>query len=372
MHLVVGAGLSGATIARQLADAGHRVRVIEKRPHIAGNCYDEINEHGIRVSAYGAHLFHTSSERVWAYVQRFAEWIPWKHEVLGRIPGHPLFPIPVNRETINILCGTSLTTDEDTAAWLQAHTIPCENPITSEDVALSRVGPELYEAIFLSYTRKQWDKSPVDLDPSVLARIPVRTSAERGYFSDPYQALPAAGYTAFVAAMLDHPLITVDVNTPYGKDMNAEYTTVWYTGPIDQYFEGPPLEYRSIRFETEHLDMDDYQGNSVVNDPSMAVPYTRIVEYKHFLNQHVPGKTTIVKEYTVATGDPYYPVPTKENQERYEAYRVRAEAEKGVYFVGRLANYKYYNMDQAILAALEAYEDFSKKWTFGKSPQKAR
>ena len=358
MHLVVGAGLSGATVARQLAEAGHEVRVIDQRSHSAGNCYDEINEHGIRVSKYGAHIFHTSSERVWAFVNRFAEWTPWRHEVLGRIPGYPLFPIPVNRDTINTLCHTHLTTDEETAVWLQEHTIPCAHPTTSEEVALSRVGPTLYELIFLSYTQKQWDKTPAELDPSVLARIPVRTSAERGYFSDPHQALPAEGYTAFVKNILAHPLITVHLSTPYTHDMRPHYETVWYTGPIDQYFEGPPLEYRSIRFETEHLDMDDYQGNSVVNDPSMSVPYTRIVEYKHFLNQHVPGKTTIVKEYTEATGDPYYPVPTKENQARYEEYRKRAEAEDGVHFVGRLATYKYYNMDQAILAALEATEGF--------------
>jgi len=364
MHLVVGAGLSGATVARQLAEAGHTVKVIEKRAHLAGNCYDEINEHGIRVSRYGAHIFHTSSERVWEFVNRFAEWTPWHHEVLGRIPGRPLFPIPVNRETINLLCETDLVTDADTKEWLEAHTIPCEDPKTSEEVALARVGPALYDMIFLSYTIKQWGKSPAELDASVLARIPVRTSAERGYFSDPHQALPTHGYTAFVAAMLAHPNITVELEMPYDPVMNTGYEGVWYTGPIDQYFTGlPALEYRSIRFETQHLDMDAYQENSVVNDPSMAVPYTRIVEYKHFLNQHIPGKTTIVKEYTVAEGEPYYPVPTKENQAIYEQYRVLAEAEeaKGVRFVGRLANYKYYNMDQAILAAMECVDRFLTK-----------
>jgi UDP-galactopyranose mutase len=361
MILIVGAGLSGATLARQLTDAGYTVRVIEKRNHIAGNCYDEINEHGIRVSRYGAHIFHTASERVWAFVQRFAEWTPWYHEVLGRLPGHPLFPIPVNRDTINILCGTHLTTEAETIAWLKDNAQACENPQNSEEVALSRVGPTLYRAIFESYTQKQWDKSPAELAPSVLARIPVRTTEERGYFSDPHQALPTHGYTAFVAAMLQG--IQVDLETPYRPALAADYEAIFYTGPIDEYFKDaglPALEYRSIRFETEHLPIEDYQGNSVVNDPSMAVPYTRIVEYKHFLKQPVKGWTTIVKEYSVGEGEPYYPVPTAANQERYEAYRRLAEAEevKGVRFVGRLANYKYYNMDQAILAAMECADEW--------------
>jgi len=355
--LVVGAGLSGCTLARQLAEAGHEVVIIEKREHIAGNCYDEVNEHGIMVCRYGAHIFHTSSQRVWDYVQRFSEWTPWKHEVIGKI-NETTFPIPVNRKTIQMLCDATVKTEEDAASWLREHVIPCAEPTNSEEIALSRVGPQLYDAIFKDYTYKQWAKMPAELDASVLARIPVRTNDETGYFSDPYQALPTHGYTEFIKNMVAHPLIRVALNTEYVPYLNAGYDMVCYTGPIDQYFEYtglPKLEYRSIRFETEHHEVDHYQENSVVNYPSAEETYTRIVEYKHFLNQSIPGKTTIVKEYTVATGDPYYPVPTKENQALYQRYQALAETEekKGVYFIGRLANYKYYNMDAAILNALE-------------------
>ena len=356
--LVVGAGLSGCTVARTLAEAGHNLHIIEKRNHIAGNCYDVINHQGIRVSQYGAHLFHTNSERVWDYVQRFAEWVPWRHQVVGHIKDK-WFPIPVNRTTICTLLGVQLETEDDVKQWLARHAIPCENPQNSEDVAVQRVGHELYEAIFHHYTYKQWAKYPSELDPSVLARIPVRTDDNADYFSDRFQALPKEGYTAFVERMVDHPHIRISLNTEYHPDMRADYDAICYTGPIDQYFTGhPPLEYRSIRFETEYLEVDQFQSNSVVNYPSPHEPYTRIVEYKHFLNQHAPGKTTIVKEYTMAEGEPYYPVPNPANQARYEEYRARAEKETGVYFVGRLANYKYYNMDAAIENALQFASDF--------------
>jgi len=348
--LIVGAGLSGCTVARVMADAGHAVHIIEKRNHIAGNCYDFINEHGIRISMYGAHLFHTNSEQVWEFVQRFATWIPWEHRVIGRIQDTE-FPIPVNRDTVNQLCNTSLQTEQDMKEWLLAHQIPCTTPQNSEEMALSRMGPELYEKIVKHYTYKQWAKYPAELDASVLARIPVRTNEDR-YFTDVHQALPKDGYTAFVQSMIEHPSIRISLNTDYAKEMREEYDVLCYTGPIDLYHNGlPKLEYRSIRFETEHRMVDQFQSNSVVNYPSTEEPYTRIVEYKHFLNQHAPGKTTIVKEYTTSEGEPYYPVPTKKNQELYEQYK-QLPTETGVYFVGRLANYKYYNMDAAIENAL--------------------
>jgi len=353
--LIVGAGLSGCTMARTLSEKGIQVHIIEKRNHIAGNCYDEINHHGIRVSKYGAHLFHTNSERVWAFVNRFAEWVPWYHKVVGNINGTH-FPIPVNRTTVNTLCNTNIQTEEEMKEWLQNNTTPCEDPRNSEEVALQRVGPFLYETIFKEYTYKQWAKYPAELDASVLARIPVRTDDQDGYFSDRFQALPKNGYTSFVRAMIDHPLIQIDLNTEYTDEMRSKYDRVCYTGPIDQFYADrgfPKLEYRSIHFETIHLPTNHYQPNSVVNYPSTLEPYTRIVEYKHFLNQEVPGKTTIVKEYTVADGEPYYPVPTSRNKKIYEQYKHLANEEKDVKFVGRLANYKYYNMDAAIENALE-------------------
>jgi len=361
--LVVGAGLSGATVARQLAEQGYTVHVIDQRDHIGGNCYDRVNEHGIRVNQYGAHLFHTSSERVWTYVQRFSEWTPWKHQVIADVQGI-FVPVPVNQETVRRLCDPTVTTEPLMKEWLAKQTAPyTTTPQNSEEVALSRVGPSLYRYLFQSYTMKQWAKYPSELDPSVLERIPVRTDDNPYYFSDPYQALPTNGYTAFFQALLDHPNITVQLNTPYTEDMRAAYAFLFYTGPIDLYYRSrnyPPLEYRSIRFETEHLPVDQYQENSVVNHPMLSVPYTRVVEYKHFLNQVAPGRTTIVKEYTTADGDPYYPVPTKANQERYQQYQEWAKEDEaqGVYFVGRLAHYKYYNMDAAIEAALNITDAF--------------
>lgn len=358
--LVIGAGLSGATIARELAEKGNIVTVIEKRNHIAGNCYDYINDAGILMNKYGAHLFHTNSERVWSYVNQFSEWIPWKHTVQGYIDG-VYFPIPINIDSVNTLCGTNIQSEGEMKDWLSKHTVSCDQPANSEDVGLSRVGPVLYEKVFKGYTFKQWDKFPIELAPSVLERIPVRTNWDPYYFSDTYQALPKHGYTAMVASMLNHPNINVRLETAYTKDMNSNYTSVFYTGPIDSYFSEAgyeKLEYRSIRFDEETLTMDQFQPLGAVNYPSIQEPYTRIIEYKHFLNQHVPGKTTIVKEYSMADGEPYYPVPTERNQALYKKYQELALAEKNVYFVGRLANYKYYNMDAAILAALEAIDNY--------------
>jgi UDP-galactopyranose mutase len=370
--LIVGAGISGCTVARCLAEKGHLVHIIEKRPHIAGNCYDEKDKNGIMVNKYGAHIFHTNSDRVWQFINRFAEWSSWYHKVVGLID-NTYFPIPVNIDTVNILCGTQIATELEMKEWLSENTPnrlnepkKCEEvesqPKNSEEVALQRIGPYLYDKIVKHYTYKQWAKYPAELDASVLQRIPVRTTHEDGYFSDKYQALPTLGYTHFVEKMCEHENITVQLNTDYmdyiNCDKNIKADIICYTGPIDQYYAShgyPKLEYRSIIFETEYKEVDQFQPNSVVNYPSPNEPYTRIVEYKHFLNQHAPGKTTIVKEYTVDEGDPYYPVPTAKNREIYEMYKTLAEEDekKGVYFIGRLANYKYYNMDAAIENALQ-------------------
>ena len=359
--LVVGAGLSGATIAREMAEKGYQVDVIEKRDHIAGNCYDYINNIGILMNKYGPHLFHTKHERVWAYVNRFSEWVPYKHRVLGCIDGI-YFPIPVNINTVNILCNQEIKNEEEMKTWLSANTIKCDLPTNSKDVGLSRVGHHLYEKIFKGYTFKQWDKFPEELAPSVLERIPVRENYDPYYFSDKYQALPKQGYTAMVANMLDHPNISVKLGVPYDKKVNALYWRVFYTGPIDAYFAESgydKLEYRSLRFEEETLNIEKFNPIGQVNYPSLDQPYTRIIEYKHFLDQYIPGKTTIVKEYSTAVGEPYYPVPTPRNQELYKLYQQLAQGEENVCFVGRLATYKYYNMDEAILAALEIVDSFN-------------
>ena len=359
--LIVGAGLSGATLAERLASAGFEVTIIEQRNHVAGNCYDYKDENGILINQYGAHIFHTNNARVQKYVEQFAEWKPWFHKVIGKI-GQTHFPIPVNIDTVNILLQENILDEQDMKAWLQENSSNIDPVKNSEDIALNRVGPKLYELIFKEYTFKQWAKYPADLDKSVLERIPVRQDNNPYYFSDSFQALPVGGYTEFVKNMLSHPNIKVSLNTEYDHSMKNDYSHVFYTGPIDQYFSSsglPKLEYRSIRFELERLDVDQYQPNSVVNYPSSEVLFTRIVEYKHFLDQKRPSKTTIVKEFTTGDGDPYYPVPTKENQELYEKYKkLTFEEGSKVSFVGRLANYKYYNMDQAILAALETFDEF--------------
>ena len=248
--------------------------------------------------------------------------------------------------------------------YLEEKRIPVDTIKNSEDVVLNKIGQELYEKIFKDYTYKQWAKYPNELESSVLERIPVRTNHNDLYFSDRFQALPTNGYTKFIESMCNHTNIKVSLNTEYDEKMKGDYDSIIYTGPIDLYYSNhnyPKLEYRSINFETEYLDINYYQTNSVINYTSLTEKYTRIIEYKHFLNQEVPNKTTIVKEYTTDMGEPYYPVPTQKNREIYEMYRKLAvEDEKnGVYFLGRLANYKYYNMDTAIENALLFFDRFS-------------
>jgi UDP-galactopyranose mutase len=367
--LIVGAGITGATIAeRASSELGWRVLVIDRRDHIGGNVYDYTDPAtGIRVNKYGAHIFHTNDEDVWEYVQRFAHWSRWDHKVLALVDGKYV-PVPANMDTVNALFNLSLRTEEDMASWLKEQQIPCAEPRTGEEIALSRVGPVLYEKLFKHYTKKQWNKFPEELDASVLARIPVRTNNDCRYFTDKYQALPTEGYTAFVDKMLASPFIEVRLGTEFAdlENSGVRYRRLVYTGPIDAYFKDaglPTLEYRSVEFHTERLPVPGpagfYQPVSQVNYPSADIPYTRTVEYKHFLNQASPtGNTIIVHETTTDDGDPYYPVPNAKNQELYEKYRQLAEAEesaKNVGFVGRLASYKYFNMDQAIRAALDFY-----------------
>ena len=362
--VIVGAGITGATLAERCADQGWSVCVIDKRDHIGGNVYDYVDpESRIRVSKYGAHIFHTNDEGVWDYIQRFATWKRWDHRVLARLPtstDNTLFaPIPVNRNTINAVKNLNLQDDAEASAWLAKEVIT--GPITnSRESALSRVGPDLYEKMFRPYTVKQWAKDPAELDASVLARIPVRTNTDDRYFTDKYQVLPENGYTAFVERMLDSPRITVRLNTDYEDVKSLPCKHLIYTGPIDAYFKTaglPPLEYRSIDFQWERLPTSGYyQPCSVVNYPSMDVNYTRIVEYKHFLNQS-SHQTLIAKEVTTDVGEPYYPVPNKANQVLYEQYKALAAGEAShVHFIGRLASYKYFNMDQAIRCALDYFE----------------
>ncbi|KAF2514878.1 UDP-galactopyranose mutase [Flavobacterium foetidum] len=359
--VIVGAGISGAVLAERYASIGKKVLVIEKRNHIAGNCYDFIDKNGILVSKYGAHLFHTNDKSVWRYVNRFSDWYPWEHKVKARVD-EKLVPIPVNITTVNELFNLSIRNESEMQTWIDENRIAVEQPRNGEEAVLNRIGPILYEKMFKHYTKKQWDKYPDELDASVLERIPVRTNFDDRYFSDQYQALPKQGYTQLFKNMLEHPNIEVLLETDYFdvKEEYQNYEKLFYTGPIDRFFEftgkiSEKLEYRSIHFATETIDSEFYQENSVVNYPGRETPFTRIVEYKHFGNQK-SEKTTIVKEYTTDIGEPYYPVPNPRNKEIYSQYKKEADQLTDIYFVGRLANYKYFNMDEAFKNALNLFD----------------
>jgi UDP-galactopyranose mutase len=362
--LVVGCGLTGAVIAQELARVHNkRILIIDKRNHIGGNCYDYVDETtGIRVNKYGAHLFHTNDEGVWTYINQFSKWIRYDHKVVANVDGRNV-PVPVNMETINVLCGANLKTKEDVAGWLDTHQVKCENPSNSEEVALSMVGEELFNKIFLPYTIKQWNKHPRELDSSVLSRIPIQHDNDSRYFSDKYQAIPEKGYTGFFESLLNHPNITVQLNTSF-EDIAVHSETVVFTGPIDSYFKNSgleKLEYRSLRFE-EHVILNTQfaQQNMVINTPSLDEPTTRTIEYKH-LPYPENSKTThtiVVKEYPSDTGEPYYPVPNRRNQDLYDKYKKLADKmDSKVHMIGRLANYKYFNMDQAIRNALNHIDE---------------
>lgn len=352
--LVVGAGFAGSVVARELAEAGHRVRVIDKRPHVAGNAYDERDAHDVLVHRYGPHIFHTNGERIFEYLSRFTEWRNYEHRVRGVVAGRH-YPFPINRDTVNQLYGLDL--DEAGAeAFFERVREPREPVLTSEDVVLNSVGRDLYEKFFLNYTRKQWGMDPSELKAGVAARIPVRTTTDDRYFTDTFQVMPRHGYTRMFEAMLDHPGITVELGVDFEAirgHVNAAH--IVYTGPIDAYFRHcfGRLPYRSLRFEHEHLpDVDQYQEVGTVNYPNDHA-YTRITEFKHLTGQAHAG-TSIVREYPQADGDPYYPIPSMENEAQFKRYEALAKDEQNVTFVGRLAQYRYYNMDQVVGAALAA------------------
>jgi UDP-galactopyranose mutase len=356
-YLIVGAGLSGSTLARCFAETGKKVLVIDKRNHIGGNVFDYIDKKtGIRLSKYGAHIFHTNSDKVWHFVNRFSRWIPYEHRVTAFV-NNQFVPIPVNITTVNRLLRLNIQSEEEMIAWLEKHQYKGEIK-NSKDAALARVGEKLYKLLFENYTFKQWNKDPSELEPSVLERIPVRTNFYDRYFSDKYEALPEQGYTTFVKNLLNHENIRILLNTPYSKRFK-NFKKVFFTGKIDGYFADKfgKLEYRSLKFDYETIKIENYQPTAVVNYPSLDCPFTRIVDYKKFYNQK-SEYSVIAKEYSCDDGEPYYPVPSPRNRLLYEAYRQEASKQESqnVYFVGRLAEYKYYNMDQAILSALNLFE----------------
>ena len=354
--LVVGAGFAGAVLAERLAaDAGKRVLLIDRRDHVAGNAYDHRDAAGILVHRYGPHIFHTNSREVFDYLSRFTQWRPYEHRVLASV-ADKLLPVPINRTTLNELYGLNLQDEAQAAAFLAARAEP-RDIRTSEDVVVAAVGRELYELFFRGYTRKQWGLDPSELDKSVTARVPTRTSTDDRYFLDRFQAMPADGYTRMFETMLDHPLIDIELGVAF-RDVEKRVTVghTIFTGPVDEYFDHRfgPLPYRCLTFRHETHDMERYQPAAVVNYPAEDVPYTRITEYKQLTGQANP-RTSISYEYSSATGDPYYPVPRAENQALYRRYEALADASPDVSFVGRLATYRYYNMDQVVGQALATY-----------------
>lgn len=358
--LIVGAGISGLTLAERYANINKEIIVIEKRNHIGGNCYDYKNQFNITVSKYGAHIFHTNFNDVWNYVNRFTEWENYTHRVVSQIDNNQV-PIPVNIKTINDLFNINIKNEFEMDEWLKQNVINFKEITNSEEVSLSRVGPVLYEKLFKNYTFKQWEKWPNELEPSVMARIPVRKSFDDRYFTDIYQGLPKNGFTKLFLNMTKNPNIKILLNTPWEeyKNSNRNFEKIFFTGPIDSYFSESlgKLEYRSINFEFQDLEIDKFQDYSVVNYPGNEA-FTRIIEFKHFLKESFgTGKTTIVREYPTWVGEPYYPVPTEKNRIIFEKYQKAAkENEKNnIYFVGRLGTYKYLNMDQAFKNALDIF-----------------
>jgi len=358
-YLVVGAGFAGSVIAERLASQhGARVLLIDRRPHVGGNAYDEPNEAGILYHKYGPHIFHTNSDAVVDYLSRFTDWRPYEHRVRAYVRGK-LVPIPINRTTLNELFDLDLQTDEEAAKYLASRAEPVDEIRTSEDVVINAVGQELYELFFRGYTRKQWGLDPSELDKQVTSRIPTRTNTDDRYFSDTFQAMPLNGYTKMFEKMLDHPLIEKRLGTDFRdlKDQAFELADhIVYTGPIDEYFDFRfgKLPYRSLRFDHQTLEQEQFQSVAVVNYPCEEVPFTRISEYKHLTGQQSPV-TTVTYEYPSAEGDPYYPIPRPENQELFKRYEALADATDDVTFVGRLATYRYYNMDQIVGQALATF-----------------
>ena len=356
--LVVGAGYAGAILARELADRrGHRVLVIDRRDHIAGNAYDYYDDAGVLVHKYGPHIFHTNSEKVVEYLSQFTDWYPYEHRVVARVDGQ-VVPMPINRTTLNMLYGLEMERDEQVEQFLAQRAEPVEKIQTSEDVVVAKVGRELYEKFFRGYTRKQWERDPSELHASVCARIPIRTNTDDRYFTDSFQNMPADGYTRMFERILDHPLIEVQLKTDYYEVAGEiDYDHLVWTGPIDRFFDYRfgALPYRSLEFElqTKPTPGGGYLLPATsVNEPSEEVPYTRTTEFRWFSGQDRHHASTVAVEYPRSEGDPYYPIPRDDTRALYKRYEALAAAQPGVTFVGRLARYQYLNMDQVVGQAL--------------------
>jgi UDP-galactopyranose mutase len=371
--VIVGAGFFGLTVAERCAsELGLKVLVLERRHHIGGNAYSERDpETNVEVHKYGAHLFHTSNERVWEYANRFTTFTDYRHKVFGKYQGQ-VYSLPMNLALINQFFGKSHTPDEARALIKeQSSEIATEDATNLEEKAISLIGRPLYEAFIKGYTAKQWQTDPTKLSADIITRLPVRYTFQNGWFSDTYEGLPTEGYTAWLSKMADHENIEVRLNTDF-FDVRDEYVgkvPIVYTGPVDEYFgnsEGR-LSWRTVDLEESVEEVDDFQGTGVINYNDQDVPFTRIIEFKHFHPErektHLPGKTVIVHEYSrfAQEGDePYYPVNTAEDREKLLKYRDLAKKEQMVLFGGRLGTYKYLDMHMAIGSALSMYDNLLK------------
>ncbi len=355
-YLIVGAGFAGSVLAERLAtQLGMSVLVCDKRPHIGGNAYDHFDDVGILVHKYGPHIFHTSSARIARYLSQFTRWRPYTHRVLASADGK-LLPFPINVDTINRLYGLSMTAEEVVLYLAQVAETP-QRIATSEDVVVSKIGRDLYEKFFKNYTRKQWGLDASQLDASVAARVPARADFDDRYFTDKFQAMPLYGYTAMFENILDHPRIRLELGVDFRELVHdVPFRQMIFTGPIDEFFDYRygELPYRSLSFHFETHNTPLFQPAAVVNYPNDH-EYTRITEFKYLTGQ-VHEKTSIVYEYPTDKGDAYYPIPRPENAELYRRYKELADATPDVQFVGRLATYHYYNMDQVIGQALSTFD----------------
>jgi UDP-galactopyranose mutase len=353
--LIVGAGFAGSVLAERIAtQRGESVLILDRRSHIGGNAYDCYDDAGILVHRYGPHIFHTNAQSIVEYLSQFTEWRPYEHRVLSAVDGK-LLPIPINLDTINQLYDLSLTPEQLEAFFASKREV-VDEVRTSEDVVVSTIGRELYEKFFRGYTQKQWGVDPSELSKSVTARVPTRTNRDDRYFGDSFQCMPAQGYTRMFERMLDHPNIKILLQTDYRAVRHLiPHRHLIFTGPVDEFFDWKlgRLPYRSLGFKHVTLDCKQFQPVAVVNYPQTEA-YTRITEYKHLTGQ-LHHRTSLSYEYPTDEGDPYYPVPRPENEALYKRYQALAATRPDVWFVGRLATYRYYNMDQVVGQALATF-----------------
>jgi UDP-galactopyranose mutase len=358
-YLIVGAGFAGSVLAERIAtQLNKKVLLVEKRCHIGGNAFDEYDEHGILVHKYGPHIFHTNSKMVFEYLSHFTDWVFYEHKVLAKLDNE-LYPIPINRITLNKLYDLKLLNDEETKNYLDK-VKEIKHPIlNSEDIIVSQLGRDLYEKFFKHYTYKQWNLMPSQLSAQVCGRIPVRFNEDSRYFTDKYQFMPKNGYTKLFEKMIDNKNIEVVLSTDYKCILNdVNFNQLVYTGPIDYFFDHGfgKLPYRSIDFEWKHLSDIKAQETAQINYVEKEIKYTRVVEHKQLTGQKALG-TTLSFEFAKSEGEPFYPIPTNENRELYLKYRKEADKLKSVIFCGRLAEYQYYNMDQVVANTLKIFKE---------------